>query len=133
MESKNEVKKMADVQTQVVDLLEAVDNLVDWRAFKRIKIRKYSIYPKRVAAVSKSANTIEEFIENLLKDVAGDQLFVTRGKSDKLTKALDSAKENEDEVLRYLKKYPYLSVVLLGSRIFEKSEETNSDQDKEVS
>lgn len=118
---------MTDVRVQVVDLLEAIDSLVDWGALRKVKIRKYSIYSKRVAAVSRNSKNLEDFVENLLKDVAGDQLYVTKEKSDKLREVLDNAKNNEEEVLRYLKRYPYLAVVLLGSRIFVVSDEKKDD------
>lgn len=121
---------MTKVQTQVIDLLEAIDNLVDWNALRKIKIKKYSIYSKRVAAVSRNCKTLEDFTEGLLKDIAGDQLFVSREKSKRLHEVLDSAQENEKDVLDYIKQHPILSVVLLGSRMHRESEE--SDEGKEV-
>ena len=128
MESEFKVVKMTEVQHQVVDLLEAIDNLVDWKALRKVIKKKYSIYSKRVAAVSRNSKHLEDFVESLLKDIAGDQLFVTREKSDKLRETLNKAKENEEEVLNYLKKYPYLSVVLLGSRRYEKSDEEEPNE-----
>jgi hypothetical protein len=111
---------MADVQTRITDLLEAIDDLVDWAKIPdNVKKRKYSIYAKRVAAVSRSAKTLDAFVENLLRDVAGDQLFVSREKANTLLEGLKSARENEKDVLDYLKRYPFLSVVLLGSRRHE--------------
>jgi len=108
---------MKEVQKIVVDLLEAIDSLVDLP--NKVRKKKYSIYAKRVAAVSKNSKNLEDFVENLLKDIAGDQLIVNRAKSDKLREILDIAKKNEKEILEYLKKYPVLSVVLLGSRRYE--------------
>jgi hypothetical protein len=111
---------MAEVQVKVTNLLEAIDSLVDWGKIPEdVRKRKYSIYSKRVAAVSKSTKTLEAFVENLLRDVAGDQLSVNREKADTLLTNLKNAKEDEKEVLDYLKRYPYLSVVLLGSRRYE--------------
>jgi len=111
---------MKEVQKIVVDLLEAIDSLVDLP--NKVRKKKYSIYAKRVAAVSKSSKNLEDFVESLLKDIAGDQLNVTRAKSDKLHEILDNAEKNEEEILNYLRKYPVLSVVLLGSRKYEEEE-----------
>jgi hypothetical protein len=111
---------VADIQTRVTDLLEAIDGLIDWAKIPEdVRMRKYSIYAKRVAAVSKSAKTLDAFVENLLRDVAGDQLFVSREKANTLLEGLKRARENEKDVLNYLKRYPFLSVVLLGSRRHE--------------
>jgi hypothetical protein len=121
--------EMTEVQTQIVDLLESIDSLIDWSTFgQEVRKKKYSIYSKRVAAVSRNAKRIEDFVEGLLKDIAGDQLFVTREKSKNLHDVLRTLEQNEEEVLEYLRKYPYLSVVLLGSRIKEKDEEPEVEE-----
>jgi hypothetical protein len=118
---------MTDVQAIVTDLLEAIDGLVDWTKIpKDVRIRKYSIYAKRVAAVSRSVKNLDAFVENLLRDVAGDQLFVSREKANILLERLKSAEKNEKDVLDYLKRYPYLSVVLLGSKRHEETGEVSN-------
>lgn len=123
---------MTEIQTQIVDLLESIDGLIDWSTFgQEVRKKKYTIYSKRVAAVSRNAKRIEDFVEGLLKDIAGDQLFVTREKSKNLHDVLRTLEQNEEEVLEYLRKYPYLSAVLLGSRIKEKEEESK-DLEEEI-
>ena len=106
MEKENEEKL-------VVDLLSAVDALVEWGEATRIK--KYSIMAKRMAIVSRSSKSVEDFVENLLRQIAGDSLLVSREKATKLSEALKNAKKNEKQVLEYIRNYPYLSTVLYAA------------------
>ena len=113
---------MEQIQDQVTDLLEMIDNLIDWKNIpEQVRKKKYSIYSKRIAAISRNVENLDSFVENLLKDIAGDQLFVTREKANKLLEKLKNIRVNENEILEYIKKYPYLSAVLLGSRVYGKN------------
>ena len=115
---------MEEIQNQVIDLLVTIDNLIDWQSFpEKIRKKKYSIYSKRIAAISRNVENLNSFVENLLKDIAGDHLFVTREKANNVIEKLKNAKTNENEILDYIKKYPYLSAVLLGSKVYEKGGE----------
>lgn len=111
------------VETLAAQLLQAVDGLIDWRAIPEdVRRKKYSIVSKRVAGIAKSAKSLDEFLERFLKELAGDALFVSRDKAKQLKDILDQVKADkkcEEEVLQYIKRHPYLSVVAYAARIEE--------------
>ncbi len=108
------------VETLAAQLLQAVDGLIDWGAIPEdVRKKKYSIVSKRVAGIAKSAKSLNEFLERFLKELAGDALFVSRDKAKQLKDILDQVKaeKREEEVLQYIKRHPYLSVVAYAARI----------------
>jgi hypothetical protein len=111
------------VETLAAQLLQAVDGLIDWGAIPEdVRRKKYSIVSKRVAGIAKSAKSLDEFLERFLKELAGDALCVSRDKAKQLKDILDQVKADkkcEEEVLQYIKRHPYLSVVAYAARIEE--------------
>ncbi|ASJ06668.1 hypothetical protein A3L08_04685 [Thermococcus pacificus] len=83
----------------------------------KVRRKKYSILAKRIAVVAKSSNGLNEFVEKLLSQMAGDSLFVSREKGENFRNVYKRAKEHEEEVLRFLKDYPYLSTVLYAAYV----------------
>lgn len=93
-------------------LLQAVDSLIDWGAIpEEVRKKKYSIISKRVAGIAKSAKTLDEFLERFLKEIAGDALFISREKAQTFKEVLQKVSDREEELLGYIKKHPYLSVI----------------------
>lgn len=112
------MQEKENVEELVVQLLASLDSLVDWSAMgDKVRRKKYSILAKRIAVVAKSSNTLNEFIEKLLSQVAGDSLFVSREKGRDFRKVYMKAKKYEKEVLEFLKGYPYLSTVLYAAYV----------------
>ncbi|NJE42474.1 hypothetical protein [Thermococcus sp. GR6] len=106
------------VEDLVVSLLGAIDGLVDWSSMgDKVRKKKYSILAKRIAVVAKSSNNLNEFVEKLLSQVAGDSLFVSREQGEKFRKIYMTAKDHEKDVLEFLKNYPYLSTVLYAAYV----------------
>ena len=106
------------VEDLVVSLLGAIDGLVNWSSMgEKVHRKKYSILAKRIAVVAKSSNSLNEFVEKLLSQIAGDSLFVSREKGENFKEAYRKAKEHEGEVLKFLKAYPYLSTVLYAAYV----------------
>ncbi|MDI3476097.1 MAG: hypothetical protein PWQ79_1987 [Thermococcaceae archaeon] len=106
------------VEDLVVSLLGAIDSLIDWNAMgSKVHKKKYSIMAKRIAVVAKSSNNLNEFIEKLLSQIAGDSLYVSREKGEKFREVYRKAKAHENEVLNFLKNYPYLSTVLYSAYV----------------
>jgi len=96
----------------VIDLLGAINGLIDWsKISKDVRKEWNTILAKRVAMLSRSVSSVEDFAERLLKELAGDAIFLSREKANALRVSLDRAKSMEKEVLDYVKRYPYLSVV----------------------
>lgn len=108
---------MADnksIETLVAQLLRAVDGLIDWGAIPEdVRRKKYSIVAKRVDGIARSARTLDEFLERLLKEIAGDALFISGDKAQAFIDARQEVKSSglERELLQYIKKHPYLSVI----------------------
>ncbi len=125
LENQEKEKKNSDIRDTVVELLEAVNGLVDWSKISDDLRRKWnSILAKRVAMVSRSVNKIEDFVERLLKELTGDTIFLSKEKAEGLKNALEKVdKVGSDKVLEYLRRYPYLSVVFyVASKGGEKNE-----------
>ena len=120
------MKEKENVEELVTRLLASLDSLVDWSALgDKVRKKKYSILAKRIAVVAKSSNTLNEFIEKLLSQIAGDSLFVSREKGRAFKEVFKKAKEHEKEILDFLKKYPYLSTVLYAAYIEAKGGDKN--------
>jgi len=112
------VQENDKVEDLVVSLLGAIDGLVDWSSVgDNVRKKKYSILAKRIAVVAKSSNNLNEFVEKLLSQVAGDSLFVSRERGEKFRKIYMEAKKHEKDVLEFLKNYPYLSTVLYAAYV----------------
>ncbi len=112
------MQEKENVEDLVVSLLGTIDNLVDWGSMgDKVRRKKYPILAKRIAVVAKSSNNLNEFIEKLLSQIAGDSLFVSRGKGEQFKELYKNAKEHEEEVLKFLKSYPYLSTVLYAAYV----------------
>lgn len=110
------------VETRAARLLQAADGLIDWEEIPdKVRKKKYSIVSKRVAGIAKSAKSLDEFLERFLKELAGDALFISRGKAKVLKDALEEIRAGgyESAVLDYIKRHPYLSVVAYAARIEE--------------
>ncbi len=120
-----EVKDSNQVREIVVELLGAISRLVDWsKVSDKVKNEWNSILAKRVAMVSRSAKNIEEFVEKLLKEIAGDAVFLSRDRAKNLKDVIENIEKiGSTEVLEYLRRYPYLSVVFyVASKGGEKNE-----------
>lgn len=112
------VQENEKVEDLVVSLLGAIDGLVDWSSMgDKVHRKKYSILAKRIAVVAKSSNNLNEFVEKLLSQIAGDSLFVSKEKGKKFRKIYLVAKKQEKDVLQFLKDYPYLSTVLYAAYV----------------
>ncbi len=125
LENREIKDKDSDIRDVVVELLDAVNGLVDWSAIsKDLKSKWNSILAKRVAMVSRSVNKIEDFVERLLRELTGDTIFLSKEKAEGLKKALKKVDDvGCDKVLEYLRRYPYLSVVFyVASKGGEKNE-----------
>ena len=106
------------VEDLVVSLLGAIDGLVDWGSMgNKVHRKKYSILAKRIAVVAKSSNSLNEFVEKLLSQIAGDSLFISREKGEDFREIYKKAKDHEGEILKFLKNYPYLSTVLYAAYV----------------
>lgn len=110
------------VETLAAQLLQAADGLIDWEAIPtEVRKKKYSMVAKRVAGIARSAKSLDEFLERFLKELAGDALFISREKAEALKDRLKEVKAggHESDVLDYIKRHPYLSVVAYAARIEE--------------
>ncbi len=106
------------VEEIVVELLDGIYGLIDWSTIgSEVRKKKYSILAKRLSVVARTSKSIEELVENLIKQIAGDTLFISKEKSKKLKDAYEKAKSIENDVLEFLKNYPYLSTVLYASYV----------------
>lgn len=101
------------IRDAVVELLGAINGLVDWSKLPNdLKRRWNSILAKRVVMVSRSVNRVEDFVERLLKELTGDEIFLSKERAGSLKNVLEKIeKTGNDKVLDYLRRYPYLSVV----------------------
>ena len=115
-------KENSEIRDCVVELLKAVNGLVDWSKIDQRK--KWNFLAKRVAMVSRSVNKIEDFVERLLKELTGDTIFLSKEKAEGLKNALEKVdKAGSNKVLEYIRRYPYLSVVFyVASKGGEKNE-----------
>ncbi|WP_456487514.1 hypothetical protein [Candidatus Alkanophaga liquidiphilum] len=105
-----------DAREAVIDLLGAINELIDWSKISKDVRKKWNtILAKRVAMLSRSVNSVEDFAERLLKELAGDAIFLSKEKANALRVSLDKARSMEKEVLDYVKRYPYLSVVFYAA------------------
>lgn len=102
------------IELLAAQMLQTLDGLIDRGAFPEdVRKKKFTIIAKRVAGIAKSAKTLEEFCERLLKEIAGDALFITHEKAKAFKDVLEEIRSNNktDDLLRYIKEHPYLSVV----------------------
>jgi len=112
-----------DVRGSVVALLGSIEGLVNWGSIPdEVKREWYSIMSRRVAAISKSAKRIEDFAEKLLKELAGESLFLSTERAKELNKTIEDSKAKEEEILEYIKSYPLLSVVFYAASKKRKEE-----------
>lgn len=112
-----------DVRGLVVALLGSIEGLVDWSSIpKEVAQKRYAIMSRRVAAISKSAKRIEDFAEKLLKELAGESLFLSTERAKELDKTFEDSKAKEEEILEYIKSYPLLSVVFYAASKKRKEE-----------
>lgn len=112
------MQEKENIEELVTQLLAGLDSLVDWSEVgKEVRKKKYSILAKRIAVVAKSSNNLREFIEKLLSQIAGDSLFISRERGSTFKDIYAKVKEHEEEVLDFLKKYPYLSTVLYAAYV----------------
>ena len=113
----------------IVELFDAVDSIIDWNSMPDdVRRNKYSIMAKRVASISKSVKSVYELVERILKELAGDAIFLTKDKAAKLKNTLEMIKQDEKEVLEYIKGFPYLSVVLYAASVREVSEKKGGEE-----
>jgi len=111
------------IEEIIVDLFDAVDNMIDWNSMPDdVRKNKYSIMAKRIASISKSVKSVYELVERILKEIAGDAIFLTKDKALKLKNTLEMIKQDEKRALEYIKGFPYLSVILYAASVREISE-----------
>ena len=106
-------------------LIEIIDNMVNWadRAFNAIRMDKWKILAKRIMAGS--GTDIQEFVHNVVRDIAGDKVLLSKSVGDAINDLLTRLSQEEQlELIRYVKRRAYPLVVrLVAEKAAEKSGE----------
>jgi len=95
-------------------LISIIDSMVNWadRAFDAIRLDKWKILAKRIMAGSGA--DIQEFIHNVVRDIAGDKVHLSRDVGKKINDLLERlSQEEQQELIKYVKRRAYPLVVRL--------------------
>lgn len=92
-----------------LQLICIMDNMVAWAELPEdIRINKWRIIAKRVMAASGA--DLQEFIHNVVRDIAGDKVKMSKELGDKVNK-LKSNIKNDLELIRYVKRRTFPLIV----------------------
>jgi hypothetical protein len=71
-----------DLDSLAIEFLRLINDIIPWRDLpNEVKRDKWRILAKRVMA--SSGGDIQEFLHNIVKSIAGDSFYVTRGEEGK--------------------------------------------------
>jgi len=118
-----------DLDSLAIEFLRLINDIIPWRDLpNEVKRDKWRILAKRVMA--SSGGDIQEFLHNIVKSIAGDSFYVTRGEEGKeercrlgerLEEYLKEVKKKvkdigkEEELINYIKSRAIPLVIRLSA------------------
>jgi len=124
MESSSSVVRGADEQAMALEFLRLLHDTIPWWALAEEVLReKWSVLAKRIMA--SSGEDLLEFMNNVVRDVAGDQFVVGRGKElEDFVNKLD--KNKQKGLIDYIKARAIPLIIILSARVQESRKQEGS-------